>query len=305
MDNIDVRLLRIFLVLMAEKNVSNAAAQLGISQPAASHALARLRELFQDPLLLRSRGGMVASDRAASFEAGVRGLLQGYDELIYKTKPFDPATSVHTFVLSAPEYAESLLLPAMARSLRNQAPHVRVEVRAPDRDRAQDLLESGKIDMRIAWLPKAPPSLRSMHLFQDRIVCIADQAHPTIRGSLSLEAYLNATHVRPLGTGRTTTGHVIDDAIERLGRKLNLAFLVQNFLTIPVIMQGTDIIATVPLRLAKILQQQYPLQILEPPMRLPKVSYAAYWHERSQKDPAHRWLRSVVLEAARQLDAAA
>jgi DNA-binding transcriptional LysR family regulator len=108
-----------------------------------------------------------------------------------------------------------------------------------------------------------------------------------------------------LGTGNTTTGQVIDEAVERLGSKLNLAFLVQNFLTIPFMMPGTDIIATVPLRLAKILQQQHPLQILEPPMRLPKVSYAAYWHERSQKDPAHRWLRSVVLEAARQLDAAA
>lgn len=299
-----MRLLRIFLVLMAEKNVSNAAVRLDISQPAASHALARLRELFKDPLLLRSRGGMVASDRAAQFEAGVRSLVQAYDALLTDVQPFDPTRSDQTFVLSAPEYAERLLLPSLVRLLRAQAPKVRVEVRAPDRDRALDLLENGQVDLRIAWLPKPPPTLRSMQLFQDRIVCIADPDHPTIRGKLSLEDYLAATHARPLGTGRTTTGRTIDEAVERLGKKLNLAFLVQNFLTIPFMMRGTDIIATLPMRLARILQEQHDLQILEPPMRLPKVSYAAYWHERSQKDPAHRWLRGMLQQAARELDSA-
>lgn len=302
MDNVDIRLLRSFLVLMAHKSVSSAAEQMGVSQPAASHTLARLRDLFQDPLLLRSRSGMVASDRAAGFEEGVRRLLENYDELLVKARPFDPAESKQTFVISAPEYAEHLLMPGVARRARQEAPGVRIEVRAPDRDRALELLEKRQVDLRIAWLPNPPPSLRSTQLFQDRIVCIADRAHPHICGSLSLDQYLAASHARPLGTGRTTTGRVIDEAVERLGGQLDLAFLVQNFLTIPLVMAGTDVIATVPFRLAKAMKQHHALQILEPPLRLPRVRYAAYWHERSQKDPGHRWLRGLVVDAARALE---
>src|SRR6476620_6155186 len=134
MDNVDIRLLRAFLVLMQERNVSTAAEHLGISQPAASHALARLRALFDDPLLLRSRAGMVASTRAAGFEQGVRELLATYDGLLGLARPFDPAVSSQTFVVSAPEYAERLLLPGLAQRARREAPHVRIEVQTPDRD---------------------------------------------------------------------------------------------------------------------------------------------------------------------------
>jgi DNA-binding transcriptional LysR family regulator len=302
MDNIDIRLLRAFLVLMAEKNVSTAAEHLGISQPAASHALARLRTLFDDPLLLRSRAGMVPSTRALEFEAGVRELLATYDGLLGMARPFDPRVSSQTFVVSAPEYAERLLLPGLARRVRRDAPGVRIEVQTPDRDRALELLENGRVDLRVAWLPKPPQSLRSMQLFQDRIVCIAAKDHPTVQGSIDQEQFLSLPHARPLGTGRTTTGRVIDEAVEQLGGQLNLAFLVQNFLSIPLMMVGTDLIATVPLRLASVLRKQHPLQILEPPLRLPRIRYAAYWHERSQKDPGHRWLRGLVLEAARELE---
>jgi DNA-binding transcriptional LysR family regulator len=302
MDNADLKLLRTFLVLMAEKSVSRTAERLGISQPATSHALARLRELFQDPLLLRSRGGMVPTERAAEIELTVRRLLSEYDAMVAGGHPFDPAVSRRTFVLSAPEYAEHLLMPGISRRLRTEAPGIRIEVRAPDRDHAYELLESGRVDLRIAWLPKPPVSLRSMQLFQDRIVCIAHRDHPTIRGTLSLAQYLDAPHARPLGTGRTTTGRVIDDAVERQGkgRKLDLVFLVQNFLTIPFLMaDGIDVIATLPLTLAQRFQQQQPLQILETPLRLPRVRYAAYWHERSQKDAGHRWLRALVADTAR------
>jgi DNA-binding transcriptional LysR family regulator len=302
MDNVDIRLLRAFLVLMQERNVSTAAEHLGISQPAASHALARLRALFDDPLLLRSRAGMVASTRATEFEQGVRELLATYDGLLGLARPFDPAVSAQTFVVSAPEYAERLLLPGLAQRVRRQAPQVRIEVQTPDRDRALELLETGRVDLRVAWLPRPPQSLRSMQLFQDRIVCIAATDHPTVQGSISQEQFLTLPHARPLGTGRTTTGRVIDEAVEQLGGQLNLAFLVQNFLTIPLMMDGTDLIATVPLRLATFLRRQHPLQILEPPLRLPRIRYAAYWHERSQKDPGHRWLRGLLLDSARALE---
>ncbi|MDM0053590.1 LysR family transcriptional regulator [Variovorax sp. J22R115] len=300
MDNIDLKLLRAFVVFMTEKSVSRAAERLGVSQPAASHSLARLRELFGDPLLLRSRGVMVPTERAISLEVAVRRMLGDYDEMLSDRRTFDPAQSRRTFIMSAPEYAEHLLMPGIAKRLRHDAPGVRIEIRAPDRDRGYELLESGQLDLRIAWLPQPPVSLRSMQLFQDRIVCIAHRDHPTIQGSLTLPQYLTAAHVRPLGSGRTTTGRVIDAAVERQGkgRKLDLALLVQSFLTIPFLMDGADLIATLPLKLAQQFQQQHPLQILETPLRLPRVRYAAYWHERCQKDPAHRWLRGIIADTA-------
>ena len=301
MDDIDTRLLRTFLVLMAEKSVSRSAERLGLSQPATSHALARLRAMFGDPLLLRGRAGMVPTERAAEIERSVRRMLGELDGLIAQDRPFDPAKASRTFVLSAPEYAEHLLMPLLSKRLRREAPGVRIEVRAPDRERAFELLESGQVDVRIAWLPKPPVSLRSVALFQDRIVCIAHRDHPAVRGAITLAQYLALPHARPLGTGRTTTGQVIDSAVERQGRgrKLDLVFLVQNFLTLPFLMDGTDVIATLPLLLAQRFGAQHPLQILEPPLRLPRVRYAAYWHERSHKDAGQRWLRAVLVDAAR------
>jgi DNA-binding transcriptional LysR family regulator len=301
LDNVEVRLLRTFLVLMSERSVSRAAERLGVSQPATSHALARLRTLFGDPLLLRSRQGMVATDRGGEIERIVRGLLDDYDKLVGRPDAFDPAVSKRTFVLTAPEYAEHLLMPPIFARLRAEAPNIRILVRTPDAERVYELLERGEVDLRIAWLRSAPASLRSMPLFQDRIVCIADRNHPTVRGSLTMAQYLALPHVRPFGTGRTTTGRIIDEAVERHGGQLELSFMVQSFMTIPRTIAGTDIIATLPMALAVGFGAQHPLQVLEPPLHLPRVRYAAYWHERSQKDVGHRWFRGIVANAARSL----
>jgi DNA-binding transcriptional LysR family regulator len=206
--------------------------------------------------------------------------------------------SARTFVLTAPEFGERMLVPHIFRRLRSEAPNVRVEVRAPNPERAFEMLESGAVDLRIAWLTSPMPSLRSMPLFQDRMVCIADAKHPTVRGMLTFAQFVNLPHARTLGTNHATTIRVIDEALARHGKKLEHSFLVQNFLTIPATLAGTDIIATLPLTQAQVFAAQYPLQLLEPPLRLPRVRYGAYWHERSQKDDGHRWLRQIVQQAA-------
>lgn len=299
MDNTDIRLLRNFLVLMAEQNVSRAAERLDLSQPAMSQSLSRLRVTFNDPLLLKSRQGMIPTDRALELEQAARRMLDEYDRMVAPIEKFDPASSRRKFVVTAPEYAEHLLMPPLLKRLRADAPHIRIEVRAPQPERAYDALESGEVDMRIAWILTPPLSLRSMHLFQDRIVCLASQSHTEIRGTLSLAKFLGLPHVRPLGTGRPTTSRVIDEAVDRLDKKLERSFLVQNFLTIPFIVSSTDMLATLPRALALTFQAQHRLQLLEPPVKLPRVKYAVYWHERSHKDVGHRWLRSLLQETAR------
>ncbi|HVZ45482.1 MAG TPA: LysR family transcriptional regulator [Ramlibacter sp.] len=301
MNELDVRLLRALLVLMAERNVSRAAERLGMSQPATSHVLARLRTVFGDPLLLRSRGGMTATNRALEIEAEVRELLARYDDLVKPGLGFEPATSVRRFSVTAPEFAEHMLMPPVMKQLRARAPGVRVDVRAPDPQRSYELLERGEVDLRIAWLLKPMPSLRSLQLFQDHMVYIADAEHPRIRGRLTLAQFLGVPHLRTYGASVSTTNRVIDEALERAGKRLEMVFYLQNFLTVPSMLVGTDAVAALPLRLARRFAQQYPLQVLEPPLKLPRIRYAAYWHERSQHDAGHAWLRQIVREAAQSI----
>ena len=305
MHRANLRPLRVLLVLLAERSVSRAAERLGISQPAASHALARLRALYQDPLLLRSRSGMIPTPRAMELEKSARRLFEEYEALTKPAAAFDPSVSARTFVLTAPEYAEHVLMAPLLRHLRAAAPNIRIEVHPPEPARSLELLERGEVDLRIAWLPKPLPSLRSMQLFQDRMVCIADRGHPRIRGSLTLEQFFTLPHVRTsVGMSRTTTGRVIDEAVQRHGRKLDRFFLLQNFLTVPHALVGTDAIATLPRTLAVAFAAQHPLQVLEPPLKLPRIRYAAYWHERNQRDEAHKWLRAAVLRAASSVESA-
>ena len=301
MDTSELRLLRAFLILMRERSVSRAADRLGLSQPAMSHLLARLRELLGDPILLRSRNAMVPTEHAIRIEPSVRSLLDSYEHLVQPARAFDPRVSRRTFRLSIPEFAERFLLPPLFRHIRREAPQVRVMVQPPDQARAYELLERGELDLRIAWLPRSMASLRSISLFQDRLVCLADAKHPGIRGELTLETFLSLPHVRTIGYSQTTTGHVIDRAIERQGRKLDITLVVQNFVTMPHSIPGTDLIATVPRMLATEFVSRYPLQILEPPLQLPAVRYAAYWHERNQRDAGHRWLRTALKAAGRAL----
>jgi DNA-binding transcriptional LysR family regulator len=300
-DNIDIHLLRSFLVLMAERNVSRAAERLSISQPAASHALGRLRVLFGDPLLLRSRDGMAPTNRALEIERSLSGLLTALDDLVAPRGRFHPELSRRTFVVTVTEYAEFVLAPSLIARMSAEAPHMRVHMRGPDPDRILDLLATGEVDLRFGWLQKPTPSLRSQQLFQDRLVCIARRDHPAIGGTLTLDQYMSLPHVRPHFTGRTTTGRVVDEAVAKLGGALNLALLVHNYLTVPFSVAQSDLIATVPARLAAPFLTLLPLRVLEPPIRLPRMRYAAYWHERNHKDPGHQWIRRLLLETARKL----
>jgi DNA-binding transcriptional LysR family regulator len=302
MDNSEIRLLRAFPVLMRERSVSRSADILGLSQPAMSHLLARLRILLDDPLLVRSRNVMVPTRKALEMKASVQALLDDYDRLTRPSATFSPALSRRTFNLTAPEFAERLLVPPLLRKLRKDAPNLRVVMHTPVQDRAMDLLERGELDLRIAWLIPAPgASLRSLRLFQDRLVCIADRKHPDIRGSLTLEKFLTLPHIRTVGYSQTTTGRAIDGAILKHGHKLPPAQVVQSFVTMMHSLPGTDLIATVPRLLAEEFLASQPLQIIEPPVQMPAVRYAAYWHERNQADAGHRWLRSALADVGREL----
>jgi DNA-binding transcriptional LysR family regulator len=228
-------------------------------------------------------------------------MLREFDGLVAPPEKFDPRTSTRTFVLTATEYSEFVLLPLLMARIRSEAPGIRIEIRAPDQNRILDWLEAGEIDMRIAWVRNASGSLRSRPLFQDSLICIARADHPDIGDGLTLARFLELPHVRPQVIGRTTTAQAIEEAVAARGGKLRIGLALQNYLTIPHIVANSDFIATLPRRLAEAMSPQLPIKLLDPPLRLPRMRYAAFWHDRSHTDPGHQWLRRIIAEAASKL----
>lgn len=295
----DLKLLMCFDALMAERSVSRAAERLNLSQPAMSHALARLRRLFDDPLLLKGRGLMTPTSRALQLEGQVQELLSALRRLSEQPAAFEPATARLRFSVMAPEYAEYLLAAPVALQLQREAPSVALDFRPTDPDRALDWLARGDLDFRLGWWPEPPAALRYKLLFRDRLVCAVRKGHPRFRTSLSTEDYLSAPHVRVQTPRTSVSSGAVDHAATALRRTLNVALRVQNLSVMSEVVSTSNLVATVPERLALRLQEKYPLQVLPLPLAVPDIRMALYWHERTHKHAAHRWFRQTVSEAAK------
>lgn len=298
--------LRTLLVFLSERSVTKASKRLGITQPAASNALARLRLQFGDPLLLPSRAGMLVTDRAREIESEAHALIDRYDALMQPAQSFDPASSRRKFVLTCSQFAEHILIPELFKLLRKEAPGVHLEVLPPVPSSIHEWLESGRVDLRIAWPYEPAGSLRFLPLAQDRIVCIADANHPLIDKQLDLATFLALPQVQHAVWGqKSTIGRVVEEAFKSRGVRLPEVLLIQNFLTIPDTIVGSDLIAMIPERIGIQFARNYNLRLWVPPIKLPRTKYAAYWHERSHKDQGHRWLRNAVRIVARSVSAKA
>jgi len=297
----DLKLLMCFDALMAERSVSRAAERLDLSQPAMSHALARLRRLFDDPLLLKGRGLMTPTSRALQLETQVQELLVALRRLAEQPAAFEPATARMRFTVMAPEYAEYLLAAPLALQLEREAPEVVLDFRASDPERALDWLARGDVDFRLGWWPEPPPALRYKLLFRDRLVCVVRKGHPRFRNTISTEDYLGAMHVRVQTPRTSVSSGAVDQAVTTLHRNLSVALRVQNLSVMSEVVAASNLVATIPERLASRLQGKYALQLLPLPLTVPDVRMALYWHERTHKHAAHRWFRQAVSEAAKTL----
>lgn len=300
---IDFRLLQCFSALMAARSVSRAAANLNLSQPAMSHALGRLRRLFDDPLLLKTHDGMAPTSRALELESRVRDLLAEAARLTHKSTPFAPASARATLTVMAPEYVEYLMAPALARRLQEDAPGVEIAFRVSDPERALEQLARGELDARLGWWPAPAPQLRYKLLFRDRLVCIARKGHPQLRGNPGAEALLAARHVRVQRPRTGVSMQALDQAVAAQRRELQVALHVQSAFALAAAVAASDLAATVTERLAQQLAAQFPLQVLPlpPALAVPNVRVALYWHERSHQQPAHRWFRQLITDSARNL----
>lgn len=290
---IDLNLLLVLQAVGQERNVTRAARRLGLSQPAVSSAVARLRQALGDPLFVRSSGGMAPTPRARrlleSVDAAMGLIRQGLQE----GESFDSAQSRTSFTLLASEIGERHFLPSLMARLRRTAPHVRVQVRQVSGGSYGAALETGLADLLIGHLSQPLSSLRSRRLFSDRFVCMVRQGHPVLDQPLTLERYLALDHV--VITRRGARDGMVTAALARLGGERRVAIAVPHFTAAPAIVAATDLAATVPAQLVR-LHAEGEVAGVALPFDVPPIDVGLYWHERLQGDAANQWLRRTFVE---------
>lgn len=290
---LDLNLLVTLDVLLAEQNVTRAAQRLSYSQPSVSVHLAKLRDIFDDPLLLPGPRGMRPTARAESLREPLRQALAALELAVGADAPFDPARARDTWRLAASDNSTAtILLPALG-GLRMQAPHTRVALLPMVPARLARQAEEGEIDLAFHTRDDSPASLRSRVLFDERYVLVGRHDHPRLRRKPTLAQFcaLEQVVVSPDGGGFSG---VTDSALAAQGLSRQVVLSVPHFLVVVQTLLATDLVALLPERLVRGNGQ---LRVVEPPLALPGYQMTMLWPERCHRDPAHRWLREFIATA--------
>jgi DNA-binding transcriptional LysR family regulator len=289
---VDLNLLVALDALLAEANVTRAAARVGLSQPAMSRALGRLRDLLGDPLLVRDGARMRPTARAEAVAPRVRQILAEVQATLRDAVPFDPARHARTFVLATNDYCGALLLPGLIQRLRDEAPRVDLKVRALGPATPVEALAEGALDLAVGTFMDHPPSLARETLFEDGFVCAVRAGHPLAAGRLTLRRYAAAEHLLVSAPGEGPG--VADLALAEHGLGRRVAVRVPHFLLALRLVEGTDLLLTLPRRLAEGAAAERGLVLLKPPLALPRFTVEALVHPRAGTDPGLVWLRGLI-----------
>ena len=298
---LDLNLLRYLVALVEQSSVSRTAEQLGVTQPAVSAALKRLRDRFRDPILVRSGQSMTPTPHAVALAQQIAPLLATVQQLARGKSPFDPSRTPRSFTLMGSDYVQFFVLPRLCSRLEASGAAVLLEHRPATPGTIEPWMESGQVDLGIGYLLSPPPSLRSRLLFSDRQVCMLRKGHPASRGAFTLERYASLSHVAISPGGAGIYGQRIDSLLKTQSVRRRVILTVPSFLAVPYVVARTDYIATVPGRLARYFADLLPLAIVEAPLPLPAFELSMFWHERVHHDLANVWLRQEVVEATREL----
>ncbi|WP_420992383.1 LysR family transcriptional regulator [Cupriavidus sp. 30B13] len=295
----DLNLLPVFLTLMEERSVTRAAERLGMTQPALSNALARLRDLLQDPLFIRERYGMQPTEKAESLAPGIAAAIGQLDELVLGQQGFDPKKAERLFILAPSSYVEFVLLPGIVARLSERAPGIRLRLVPFGTDLAETGVGSGATAMVLGRIVDPPDNLVVQPLMEDGIACVVRADHPHVHKRMSRQQYEQLKHVNVLPPGRLRAG--LFQTLQRQGLRREVAISVTHFLAVPELVAATDYCATLPALICRHLASDARLKILAAPVDLGTFPVDMAWHVRYRHDAAHQWLRELVTEAAREI----
>jgi DNA-binding transcriptional LysR family regulator len=288
--DIDLNLLVALDAIIATCSVGAAAARLGLSKPATSHALARVRSMLGDQVLVRSGKEWILTDRARALRAPLSELLRSTSALLFPERALDLATLDREFRVHTTDHVLSVLGVGIGSALAAEAPNVALRFLPVLPDDVTMLRDD--IDLGIGVFPKLPPEFRKQALFADRFCCVARADHPSVRGKLTLKQFTALHHVIVAPRGRP--GGSVDSALGELGERRKVMRALPYFLVALQCVAESDCIATISLRLARLHATRFGLQVVKPPLDLPAYTIDQVWHPRVEGDPAHEWFRRAI-----------
>lgn len=306
---IDLNLLIYLDVLLREKNVTRAANQLNITQPAMSNGLKRLRNLFNDPILVRTSDGMVPTERARTLAPTIRKILLELEEALQGEEEFNEKSSSRVFRIMASDYAASTLLPELLKLLNKNAPNVTIDIMTPSDVTFHDV-EAGKIDMAINRFDELPQSFHQKSIWIDSFSCLLSASNPVVE-QFNLSAYLAAKHVWVSKTGFGVGVGMnpddvqklgwVDESLAKIGKQRDIKVFTRNYHVSMQLAHEDNLIATLPTKAAMLHKNDNSYIILEPPFEIPEMELKMIWSPLLHHDASHIWFRQLVIEAAKQV----
>ncbi|MGC3983272.1 MAG: LysR family transcriptional regulator [Pseudorhodoferax sp.] len=297
LSRIDLNLFAVFDAIYRERGITAAARQLHLSQPAVSHALARLRELLGDPLFERQGNVMIPTPMARTMAGTVHAALGGLDRMLRQVGQFDPASSQRLFKVASSGSAELSFLPDLVERLAREAPGIQVATVRADRGHLEEDLRSGELDLALDIVLPLTAEIRRQPIGASELVVLARAGHPVIGPGFDMDAYLAQEHV--LVTGRRRGVGLEDVALGRLGMQRQIRVRCQRHGAARAIVARTDLLATMSRTQAVLDDAHAGIQVLALPVALPALETFLYWHASADADPASQWFRAAMLQALR------
>lgn len=305
-NKIDLNLLVYFDILLRELNVTRAARYLNITQPAMSNGLRRLREMFNDPILVRTSKGMAPTERALSLAPRIHEIVSQAQLVVEPEAQFDALSSHRVFRISASDYAESTLIPPMLTRLRNAAPNVVLDVLTPSDIESVDI-ETGKVDLVINRFDTIPKSFHHKTLWTDSFSCVLSRLNP-LRHSFNLETYLSAKHIWVSKTGMGVGVGMnpsdvqrlgwVDEELRKLGHQRQICVFTRHYQVAMLLAQQHDLIVTLPSKITALVRHNDQIEIREPPFSIAPIELTMAWSPLLEHNPPHQWLRALISSVA-------
>jgi len=298
--NIDLNLLVSLRTLLAHKNVSAAAKELGLTQPALSNSLSRLRHLLNDEILVRGPKSMILTDRALRLEQPICDALRMIEAALATPKPFDPQTSTRRFTMAVTDFAQLTLVPKIIAHLSRIAPLCQFGIRTIPTYTPVDELATGVFDACIVYRVEEHASLKKQLIAKDRFVCILRKGHPALKQKLTLKRFAELKHalVSPIVEHEDDEfDGIVDRALAEHKLKRQVAFSIPHFFMAPFVVSESDLVMTIAEGIAKSLDGACNVEVVEAPLKLPDFEANLIWHQRNDNDPAIVWLRKAIRDA--------
>ncbi len=299
-NNFDLNLLRVFDAMMLERNVTRAAQRLHLSQPAASHALERLRKGIGDPLFVRSGRAMVPTAKAIALEATVRHMLEQLG-LVLEATPFDPRTSNATIRIGCVDAVEYLLAPMFTSMLRKEAPNIRFTVSGFDAENFQSQLTSGVLDIAVSVLEVSAPGMHTRKITEQSLIGLVRKGHALAAKGRASVRELNKLPRLVTSLQADRSEGIYDRMLAQVGIGGSAAYTTAHFFAAPTLLANTDLIMIAGSHMGRLLSSQFPLATIALPAGIARLQAHIVWHERTHRDPAQKWIRDCIVESASHL----